>query len=141
MAMEKEIKDYRLHLVDARQKAFDDFDKTVITLSGAALGVSITFFKDLIGPGATFVSGLLLSWTFWSLSLLAVLVSYFVSQLTLDKAIAQIDSDARPSRPGGTPAKITKILNLTGGGFFLLGLILFMVFVYQNSEVLHVKTK
>src|SRR5436190_223645 len=64
--MDKQTQEYRAHLVEARQKAFEDFDKTVLLLSGGALGVSITFVKDLIGPGILFCKGCLLSsWACW----------------------------------------------------------------------------
>ena len=41
---------YRLHLVAAEQKAQEDFDKTILSLSGGALGVSFVFLKDIVGP-------------------------------------------------------------------------------------------
>lgn len=139
--MDDDLKEYRVHLVEARQKAFDDFDKTVLALSGGALGISITFLKDLLGPGTTAYPYIIAAWICWSVSILAVLSSYFASQLTLDKAISQIDAGDRPAKPGGLFARMTKVLNALGGILFLTGLIVFIIFVSQNMEVLNVKSK
>jgi hypothetical protein len=69
---------YREHLVQALQKAHEDFDKTVLTLSGGALVVSITFVKDIVGPGSVIHKGLLmLSWFCWGISVTSVLISYY----------------------------------------------------------------
>jgi hypothetical protein len=140
--MDKETQEYRTHLVEARQKAFEDFDKTVLTLSGGALAVSITFVKDLLGPGALSYERCLLSaWVCWGVSVLTVLVSYYSSQLTLNRAINQIDSGTRSSRPGGLFRVFTLTLNAVGGLLFLAGLILLIVFVSRNLEVLNVRQK
>lgn len=136
------MQEYRSHLVEARQKAFEDFDKTVLMLSGGALAVSITFVKDLLGPGALAYQRCLLSaWVCWGVSVLTVLVSYYSSQLTLNRAIRHIDSGARSPRPGGFFRTVTLLLNAIGGLLFLTGLILLIVFVSQNLEVLNVRQK
>lgn len=139
--MSEDLKDYRKYLVEARQKAFDDFDKTVITLSAAALGISITFLKDLLGPGTHSMSCIVAAWICWTVSVVSVLISYFVSQIALDGAIAAIDTGLLPAKPGGRFATATKILNAAAGMFFLAGLIMFIIFITQNMEALNVKSK
>jgi hypothetical protein len=139
--MSEDLKDYRKYLVEARQKAFDDFDKTVVTLSAGALGISITFLKDLLGPGTHSMSCMVAAWICWTVSVVSVLVSYFVSQIALEEAIAEIDAGDRPAKPGGRFATATKVLNAAAGIFFLAGLIMFIIFVSQNMEVLNVKSR
>jgi|SRR5215213_147929 len=140
--MDKSIHEYRNHLVEARQKSFDDFDKTVLTLSGGALAVSIAFVKDLLGPGTLYLKTFLVSsWICWVFSLLTVLVSHYLSQLTLDRAIQEIDQGARPKRPGGSFRLLTLILNALEGLLFVAGLILLIIFVSNNLEVLNVRSK
>src|ERR1041384_3332720 len=118
--MDKQMQEYRNHLVEARQKAFEDFDKTVLALSGGALGISITFVKDLLGPGTLSCKGCLLtSWICWGVSVLTILVSYYASQLTLNRAIKQIDAGTRPLRPGGAFRVFTLTLNAIGGILFV----------------------
>jgi hypothetical protein len=139
---DKTLQEHRKHLVDARQKAFEDFDKTIIALGGGALGISVTFVKDLLGPGEISLRGLLLwAWLCWVLCLLTVLSSYFVSQRALDTAIAQLDSKDVDNSAGGFYSTVTHILNISGALEFLVGLILFIVFVYANLEVLKVSNQ
>lgn len=134
--------EHRAHLVEAREKAFENFDKTVLLLSGGALGVSITFVKDLVGPGMLLGQRCLLaSWICWALSLLAVLVSYYFSQLTLDRAIAELDAGTDADRPGGIFRRFTLTLNAISGLSFFTGLILFVIFVSKNLEVLNAPRK
>ncbi len=83
---------YRNHLVLAEQKSQDDFDKTVLSLSGGALGISFAFVKDMIGENPiVHPTWLWLSWVIWAFSSLAVLASFFMSHL----ARAAVASGAR----------------------------------------------
>ena len=45
----EELKEFRSFIRAADQKAQEDFDKTVLVLSGGALGISMTFLKDIAG--------------------------------------------------------------------------------------------
>jgi hypothetical protein len=140
--MNKPNQEHRNYLTEAHQKAYEDFDKTVLLLSGGALGVSITFVKDIIGPGMLLGKrALLWSWGCWVASLLMVLLSYYFSQLTLSRAIAELDAGLNPQRPGGVYRKFTLLLNALSGLLFFVGLILFIIFVSKNLEVLNVRTK
>lgn len=127
--------DYRAHLVLAEQKAQEDYDKTVIALSGGALGISFAFIENFTDP-ETMVAGLLLlsAWFSWGLSLAAVLISYFVSQRALREAISQIDQGGPSAGDeiGGRWNRLTRISNAAGGLMFLLGLFLLGAFVTSN---------
>src|SRR5690349_13298608 len=48
----KQLAEYRNHLVTAKAKAQDDYDRTVLALSGAAIGISLTIVKDFLGSQA-----------------------------------------------------------------------------------------
>ena len=75
-----QLADYRKWLVAAEQKSQEDFDKTVLTLSGGALGVSFVFLKDVIGPQPIVMSCfLMVAWAAWAFSTFSVLTSYFLS--------------------------------------------------------------
>ena len=41
--------EYRNGLIAAEQKSQDDYDKTIISLSGGALAISVVFIKDIMG--------------------------------------------------------------------------------------------
>ena len=63
------LADYRKWLVSAEQKSQEDFDKTILSLSGGALGISFVFLKDVIGPLPILQPGFLLAaWLAWRLA-------------------------------------------------------------------------
>ena len=126
--------DYRQWLIASAQKAQDSFDKAVLSLSGGALGVSFVFVKDFIGTGAIHSPKLLLAaWLCWGFSSLAILGSFYTSNLALGKAIEQCDDGTVYSQtPNNTYAHITKSLNAAGALLFCLGVCLMAAFIYVN---------
>lgn len=126
--------EYRKNLQTLEHKSQEFYDKSILTLSGGALGVSFAFVKDIVGKwppeGAAL---LLLAWLFWAMSLSSVLFSFFFSQRALRRAIEQVDATAgQEERLGGLSDTITSVLNICGGVCFLLGVIAVMVFVSIN---------
>ena len=134
--------DYRQWLVVAEQKAQEDYDKTVLTLSGGALGISFAFVKDIVGDSPILHSSwLVLAWVFWALSTSAMLGSFFVSRLALRKAILQCDDGTIFCKPpGGFYTRLTRWLNGSGALLFLLGVCFMAAFVQTNitkREITH----
>jgi hypothetical protein len=129
-----ELKSYRSHLISAEQKAQEDFDKAVLSLSGGALGVSFAFVKDIIGHGPIVKPNLLVvSWLLWGASIVSILASYFFSHLSLRHAIRQVDRKRiYDERPGGWFDIITAVLNAAGGLLFIFGVIAIAYFVSLN---------
>jgi hypothetical protein len=127
---------YRQHLVLAEQKAQEDYDKTVLSLAGGALGVSFAFIDKFIPDDRVVWPAMLVTaWAFWALSVGFVLVSYFLSRAALRKAIRQTDSgEIRSVSPGGAWSRAVLACNASAGGAFLLGVIVIAVFVYRNMR-------
>ena len=128
------LQDYRQTLQELEQQAQQSYDKTVLTLSGGALGVSFAFVSDIIGSSsALWTAWLVIAWISWGLSVTAVLFSFFFSHLALRKAVDQIDAESiHQERPGGSFDLVTAILNATGGGLFLVGVISMVIFATRN---------
>ena len=128
------LEEYRNHLQDIYQKAQEDYDKTVLTLSSGALGISFAFVKDIIGPGPISCSGLLYwSWVCWGVSVACVLFSHLTSSYSIRKSIEQVDKgEAYTQRIGGWYDKVTSVLNHLSGFLFLAGLVLIILFVSKN---------
>ena len=129
---------YRAHLIEAGQKAQEDYDKTVFALSGGAFGISFAFVKHFLPapPAEPEATGFIIwAWGAWGASISAVLLSFFFSILALRKAVRQTDG-ATPENPLANPGKhfsfITAALNLTGGVLFLVGAVLLILFVRAN---------
>ena len=134
MGEDEDLKEYRKLLVTLDQKAQEDFDKAVISLSGGALGVSFAFVKDIVGNKPIIHSECLFgAWLVWGLSLVFVLASFYVSEQALRQAIRQVDADKiRDQVPGGRFSTITAGLNILGGVAFFSGVVFMVIFVSQN---------
>ncbi|RME59841.1 hypothetical protein D6779_03325 [Candidatus Parcubacteria bacterium] len=132
--MENPLDKYRETLLATEQKAQEDFDKTILTLSGSALGVTFAFIKDIVGDKPIINSDLIFfAWLSWGISISAVLLSYYFSHLALRKAIKQVDNgEIYKSHPGGLFDLITGILNALSGILFLVGVILAALFAQLN---------
>ncbi|WP_374562557.1 hypothetical protein [Ideonella sp.] len=125
--------EYRKLLVEAERKGQEEFDKTVLSLSGGALGVSFVFLKDVIGNQPLDLPGLLIAaWVSWGFSTLAVLLSYHLSIHTIRRCIEQIDRCQRDESFGGVYAEWTKRLNVAGAVLFFVGVISITVFAAFN---------
>ncbi|MEM6796669.1 MAG: hypothetical protein AAF725_22040 [Acidobacteriota bacterium] len=123
---------YRAHCVKAHQQAQADFDKTVLTLSGGALGLSITFVEKIASPTTSQFKWLLLAaWAAWLLSVSAVLLSYFFSIKDLWHLIEQIDEGEKIVKKRWY-AHLTVSFNVLGMVTFIFGVIAIAVFAYQN---------
>lgn len=134
--MDESLKEYRQHLVLAVQKAQGDFDKTVLSLSGGALGVSFAFIDKIVRPGVIIYPKLLFfAWLCWGISMAVILASYLFSHLTLRRAIKQVDQDQiYNKRPGGFFAVITHICNISASVLFFVGVLLVVFFVKYNMK-------
>jgi hypothetical protein len=129
-----ELTKYREFLIEAERKSQEDFDKTVLSLSGGALGISFIFLKDVIGSAPVYDTAFLLgSWVSWGLSSTLVLASFYVSDLSLRKAIKQVDAGTiYESRAGGWLSILTTALNPAGAILFFVGICLITIFAGAN---------
>lgn len=129
-----DLAEYRQWLVGAEQKSQEAFDKTVLSLSGGALGISFVFLKDVIGSNPVFEPRFLLAaWISWALSSLSVLFSFYLSQLSLRHAITQVDAGTiYTEHAGGYYSKITSWLNAAGAILFFVGVCAITIFAQFN---------
>jgi len=128
------MESYRQSLIEAEKKGQDSFDKTVLSLAGGALGISFLFIKDVIGENPINHPALLLfAWLSWAASTLAVLSSFFTSNLALRRAVQQCDKGTiHCEPPGGIYSKMTRVCNLSGIVLLIAGILFMAAFVYKN---------
>jgi len=126
--------EYRDFLQTAYKDQSDAYDKAVMTLSGGALGVSMTFIKDLVPTPISATLWLLGSaWASFGVSVLAILISMFTSQLAIKKAMKQVDAGTiRTERPGKWYGRVTASLNVLAGLGFAVGVMFLVWFALQN---------
>jgi len=125
---------YRQLLIDTEQKIGEGYDKTLIALSGGALGISLAFIKNIVGENNV-VNSLfaLIAWCAWAASLTFLLAAFYFGTLAYRHAITKLDAKKlNPKNPGGCFATITKWFNALGGISFILGVVSFIYFTYKN---------
>ena len=129
----EKMNEYRNILIAAEQKSQDDYDKTLVSLSGGALGISFIFIEQVIGDNQVISECILISaWSVWCFSLASIVFSFFFSRLALRKAINQCDNNNYSGGVGGLASKVTACLNALSGLSFIIGVVLIIVFCSKN---------
>ena len=132
--MDEKLEKYRNQLIEIEQKVGESFLKTILTLSGGALGISFAFIKNVVGKGPIKASDtLIVAWTFLTISLASVLLSLYFGTLSYRHAITQVDKGKiYQQAPGGKLAKLMPILNFLSIFCFVSGVIFLFIFAFKN---------
>jgi hypothetical protein len=133
---QSDLKEYRDWLIKADYKASEAYDKAVMTLSGGALGISITFIHDIApAPNPGTLYWLVIAWCAFGASIACILISKLTSQWALRKAIRQVDDGTIYNQsPGQKYSWLTKWLNISAGVAFLIGVATLAVFAVFNAH-------
>lgn len=134
------LTEYRNSLTLSNQKVLEGYDKLILTLSGGALGLSMTFIKDVIGTDPMQLPNLLfLSWLCWTLSLTASIFSYYLSHYMHERYIEKTDEELEKEEPGKPDmsdikkwVNILRLLNIFSGLVLNIGFLLMGIFVWNN---------
>lgn len=121
---------HRESLVQTHHAASESFDKTIITLSAAALATSIGFVRD-VAPAPAYTWSLITSWAMFGASLVFILVSFLTSLQAHERMIAQIDEDFEDAS-GGFAAVTTHILNVCAAMSLVSGVVFVVIFASLN---------
>ena len=129
-----ELDEYRKSLIEIEQRIGAGYDKTLIPLSGGALGLTVTFIKDIVTPASAVNTWLAVSaWSAWAISLASLLLALCFGTSAYRHAITMLDNDTLDSKkPGGFYTTLTTFFNISGGLSFLAGVVLFIYFTYSN---------
>lgn len=111
------------------------FDTTVISMSGGALGLSLTFYKEIVSKSSSSIYLLESAWFSWTVSIVCVLFSYWFSRKSLEKILEQVDEGTvHTQRLGGHFSWINVWLANIGGLFLVIGIAAFAFFVLHNLD-------
>jgi hypothetical protein len=126
--------EYRRQLLALEEKAQAAFDKTVVTLSGGALGVSFAFVKDFLGTSPVMDRPwIVAAWITWVASLAASLTSHYLSTFAIRGAIHDFDAGKKPHLARGWDGAVV-FFNGASGLLFLVGAAAIGVFVVNNLK-------
>jgi hypothetical protein len=130
-------------LIDAAREGARTFDKAVLTFGSAVFGASIAFIKDVApNPELSTLIWLGGAWFFFSLGLLAVILSFLFSQkacmFEIDVGAKELESrrtDNDYLRRNNHWSFINTTCNYLCVAFLFGGLVLWSVFAFKNLAV------
>ncbi len=142
---EAAYRDERNTLIAGEQDCSRSYDKYVLTLSGGALGLSLTFVHDIIGDAPVRVPALIvLVWISFTLAVGAALGAIHQGGLLYCDFRTVLDSKAehagdeflwtevRTEQSKSRRSKLVTVLNYGSLMFFLLGVFLLLSFTALN---------
>ncbi len=127
--------DERRLLVEGEVQVAARFDKSILTLSGGALLLSMTFLRDIIGGTPKDTWTLIVAWLLLGVTIAAMLVSLLTSQKAYQRQRDILDKHFGDSNGGDEPncwACGTKWLNRISIIFFLVGITFLGYFTVIN---------
>lgn len=133
----REYIELRKSYVEGEQKAYESYDKAILTLASSAFGVSLALAQYMGAAHGTTQNWLLAaSWVGFIGSLLATLISFLASQRAFRRSQELLDEDyngnsSHPQRSNRFDW-LTDKLNMGSALLFLVGVIFLAIFVYVN---------
>lgn len=132
--------EYRKKIWEDSQSGSENFDKYLITFSTGALGLSLSFIKEIVPlKDAIWIPLLIVSWATFILAALVTLISFRFSLLALDRSVPVLHDYYLKGKTEAYDKHMddwrTKAIDWCawGGLFcFVLGLICTMIFVSGN---------
>jgi hypothetical protein len=137
---EKLHDEYRKKVWEDSKSGSENFDKYLITFSSGALGLSLTFIKDIVPlKDAIWIPSLIVSWVAFIVCILVTLISFRISILALEKMSPALDDfylkgnvDAFNKHMEDPWTKAVDWCAWGGIILFVLGLFFTMMFVGAN---------
>jgi hypothetical protein len=113
----------------------ESFDKAIMSLSGGALAISITFVHN-VAPDPTNRGLLTTSWFLFAGSLLLILISFLTSQAAILNQIGELNGRGAADRSWWkrwlNAGVWTTVLNFLSAGAFVAGVIFLVLFARVN---------
>jgi len=131
----------RDELIISQRSNSDNFDKAILSLSSAALGLTLTFISNLIDLSkAQFLFVLYLSWLFFIFAIISTLVSFLVSQkginIQLDMAEKiYLNNETVDDKKINSISNWVNRLNIFSIVVFISALIFLTVFSITNISI------
>lgn len=115
----------------------EKYDAAILTLSMAALGLSLTLIRAGMGQKPAHGLCLLLSWWFFGLAIVVTICSFFSSNSAINKQLDYakeyyLENKEESLSKTNVSDMLTNALNYISGILFILGVGLTLVFVSTN---------
>jgi hypothetical protein len=137
---------YQVYLDDRKTlinlKAEDSrlLDKSILTLSGGAFGISLAFLRQIAPDPESWSIGVLISsWVLFGISILTTLISLKTSQRACEKQIEILEGDSSQENDNqeervvrNSASTLTNRLNYCSITSFIIGAVLLSIFSIVN---------
>lgn len=131
---------------EADFKVAESLDKALLTLSGGALAVSMTFIKDIARNPPVWKWSIMCAWILFGLTIAVLLLTFYSCRWAYKKQREILDNERRESlkKTGCDPKKqnniqsknswstLTEYGNFFAIVLFMLGLIFLGIFIWVN---------
>lgn len=138
--VQKVFKDFKTEIEKRQVSSSENFDKSILTYSSWALGISVAFLKDFIPITVALAPSLLyISWALFCWAIGSTTISFLLSYKGLEQTLKHgekyyLEEDDEYLNKDNNYNKAVKWLNWTSGASFIVALILTVVFVSLNLE-------
>lgn len=128
----------RKDLLNRQLSNTENFDKAIISLSTAGLGLSLAFIKDVVKiPEARYLVLLYFSWSLFGVAIVSTILSFVSSQSGINKQLYfaekyYLEEKEEFINKRNWQAQITNYLNIFSGIVFVGAIILTVIFVISN---------
>lgn len=122
----------RGELWTSRKSAHEEYDRALLTLAGGGLALSVTLVKDMFPLDKVVKSDWLISsWCFFASAILAVILSFLLSQLVHQMALKRLNANP-PLPPPENLSNVIVVLNWIAGAIFIAGVVAMTMFSAYN---------
>lgn len=133
--MEEHLLKYRQELIDAKNASQDQLDKTLLSLSAGAFGITIAFLESITSIPPIYPRLLYISWLCWGLTIGFSLIAFYLSVKSheVDLVLLHTKPDELYDKDRKDPYNsAVKVLNKISLIAFLIGLSTISFFAAYN---------
>lgn len=136
-----EYEQYKQSIDNLAQSSQDSWDKHVLSLSSAGIGLSLVVLKDVAGNGRNYIILMIIAWSLWGIAILISLLSFVSATKNFEKISRKISVQKWETAPRGFLNKIasnsvldkcTGLCNTLSLICFLAAVICFIIYVSLN---------
>ncbi|MEI3557854.1 MAG: hypothetical protein V8Q21_01625 [Akkermansia muciniphila] len=126
------------------QLSQDSWDKHVLSLSSAGIGLSLLVLKDVAGGSRAYITLMIIAWSLWGIAILISLLSFVSATKNFEKMSRRISSQDWKTAPKGffeditsssSLDKCTAICNTISLIFFITAVICFIIYTSLNFNI------
>jgi hypothetical protein len=134
----KAYAEFREELVKKQNSNSENYDKSILTVSSAGLGLSLAFIKDVVPLTQVPCRTLLVqSWGLFAAAIVVTILSFQTSQLSIGTSLAHADEYYLKGKDEylnkkNMWASVTNVLNWISGALFVAAVLWTAYFIATN---------